>query len=157
MIEAVAIDTAQLEQRLRVVAEARSWLRTPYHNHGRIKGAGVDCAQLLIAVYEATSLVPAPDVGVYPPDWHLHRSEERYLGWMDRYCLRVDEPMIGDVAMFRFGRCVSHAGIISVAGSGTWSMVHSYFGVGVLEEELVNGGPLASRLDSFWTLKAWAD
>lgn len=146
-------------QRHRVVLEARTWLRTPYINHGRVKGAGVDCAQLLLAVYDAVGLVPAPDVGRYAPDWHLHRSEEQYLGWVERYCVRVLEPRAGDVALFRFGRCVSHGGIIS---DGGWRdnrpprMIHSYNGSGVLEEELIPQGALMPRLDSYWSLKRWA-
>jgi cell wall-associated NlpC family hydrolase len=30
--------------RAAVVAEARSWLGTPFHHQGRVKAAGVDCA-----------------------------------------------------------------------------------------------------------------
>ncbi len=33
-----------------VVRTARTWLGTPYHHQGRLKGVGVDCAGLLIGV-----------------------------------------------------------------------------------------------------------
>lgn len=34
------------EQRAAVAQEALAWLGTPYHHHARIKGVGVDCAQI---------------------------------------------------------------------------------------------------------------
>lgn len=37
----------ELQQRAAVIAEAESWLSTPYHHEARIKGHGVDCAQIL--------------------------------------------------------------------------------------------------------------
>ena len=36
--------------RAAVVAEAIAWLGTPYHHRARIKGVGVDCAQLALGV-----------------------------------------------------------------------------------------------------------
>lgn len=45
-------------QRQAVVAEAKTWIGTGFHHEARIKGAGVDCAQLLIAVFSACGFVP---------------------------------------------------------------------------------------------------
>ena len=67
-------------ERAAVVACARQWLRTPYHHRGRVKGAGVDCAMLLAEVYAEAGLVAPLAIPHYPPDWHLHRDAERYLG-----------------------------------------------------------------------------
>ena len=39
------MDKLELAQRLAVVAEAESWLGTPYHHEARIKGHGVDCVE----------------------------------------------------------------------------------------------------------------
>lgn len=36
---------------LQAVAEAITWLGTPYHHQGRVKGVGVDCGTLLCEVY----------------------------------------------------------------------------------------------------------
>ena len=62
--------SAQLRQE--IIDEAATWLRTPYHHAAAIKGAGVDCAQILIEVYAAVGLADKPDVGNYAPDWMLH-------------------------------------------------------------------------------------
>ena len=70
----------QTAERAAVMACARAWLRTPYHHRGRVKGAGVDCAMLLAEVYAEAGLVAPLAIPHYPPDWHLHRDAERYLG-----------------------------------------------------------------------------
>jgi cell wall-associated NlpC family hydrolase len=95
-----------------IIKEAESWLCTPYHHHAAVKGAGVDCAQILIEVYSAIGLAEKVDVGYYPSDWMLHRSEERYLGWIEKYCHQVTNPLMGDIVLFKFGRCFSHSGIV---------------------------------------------
>ena len=51
-----------------VVAEACTWLHTPYHHRGRLKGIGVDCAQFPLQVYAACSLIDLFAPGDYPPD-----------------------------------------------------------------------------------------
>lgn len=111
------------EQRQRVVEEAKTWLLTPYHHKAAVKGAGVDCAQILLEVYYAAGLTDKRvDVGDYPMDWMMHRSEEQYLGWLYKYGHEVKEPLPGDVVIYKFGRCFSHAGIII-----DWpTIIHSY-------------------------------
>lgn len=102
------------EVRLRkaIISEAESFLGTPYHHMGAVKGAGIDCAKILIEVYAAVGLAERPDVGYYPSDWMLHRSEERYLGWIEKFCTEVQTPAMGDIVLFRFGRCFSHSGMV---------------------------------------------
>lgn len=135
-----------------VLTEARAWLGTPYHPHGRLKGVGVDCANLLCCVYEAARVVPAIDPGFYNTGWHLHRNEEMFLDWIDRAGGRqVETPQPGDLAVWRFGRTYSHGGIIS---SDDGLVIHSYLGRGVIETRM-NEEPLASRPARFFTL--WVD
>lgn len=96
-----------------IVAEALTWLDTPYHHLGDVKGFGVDCAMLLVRVFCDTGLVPPFDPRPYAPDWHLHRSEQKFLGYMEQYGHRVEgDPQPGDVPLFQYGRCVSHGGIV---------------------------------------------
>lgn len=104
-------------QRAAVVAEAKTWLGTPYHPEGRIKGAGVDCATIIYATYRAAGLAPEIDIAHYPHDWHLHRGTERYLSYILPYAREVAGPpqrmpQPGDIVMWRFGRCFSHGAIV---------------------------------------------
>ena len=133
--------------RQEVVNEAKSWIGTPYHHMGRVKGVGVDCGQLLIEVYHAVGLIPQIDTGYYPSDWHFHRSEERYLGWVESYAKPTETPQAGDVALFRFGRCISHGGIFVDDNT----IIHAYLGQGCVYANL-SDAELKGRLVSVYTL-----
>lgn len=101
-----------MDIREKIVAEAKTWLRTPYHHNARVKSAGVDCAQILLAVYEQVGLVSDVVLSPYTPDWHLHRSEEMYVERLTTYALQVETPEPGDIAVFKFGRCFAHGSIV---------------------------------------------
>ncbi|MEO8804635.1 MAG: hypothetical protein ABI433_01020 [Burkholderiaceae bacterium] len=138
----------ELQQRSAVVAEALTWLETPYHHHARIKGVGVDCAQILCAVYEACDLVDHIELGNYPPQWHLHHSEELYLGWLEKVgAHEVQAPALGDIAVYRFGRCFSHGSIVV----GPALVAHSYLRRGVHLSRFTEA-PLAGRPVKFYSL-----
>lgn len=134
--------------RNRIVEEAESWLGTPYHHEGMVKGAGVDCIMILVAVYGKLGLIP-PDVDPrpYPNDWHLHRSTERYLNGVLQYAREVERPDIGDVVLWKFGRAYSHGGIY--VGDGR--IIHSYIGRGVVLDD-INQAELASRDVKYFSL-----
>lgn len=135
--------------RARVIAEAMRWLGTEYHHQGRILGVGVDCATLLCEVYEAAGVIPHVDPTPYPADWHLHRDGERYLGWLERYATLTEYPQPGDVAVWRFGRCFSHAAILC----DNDTIVHSYIGQGVRLERR-DASIFTGRAVKYYTL--WA-
>ena len=130
-----------------VVAEAYTWLGTPYHHQARIKGVGVDCAMLLCEVFEATKLTDRIEPDDYPPDWHLHQGEERYLRYVEQYGVEVTEPKPGDVALFQFGRCISHGALVV-----DWPVViHAYFREGCTVADATQG-TLKGRLRKFYTM-----
>ena len=141
-------------QRAAVVAEARSWIGTPYHNCADIQGVGVDCGMLLVRVFVDTGLCPTFDPRPYPIDWHLHRSDERYLGFIFDRGREVAEPQPGDVMMLRYGRSYSHGGIIT--RSVPLTIVHAFHPARrVLEEEIARNGVLSDatrnpRFFSYW-------
>lgn len=64
----------------RVLTEALSWQGTPWHHQGRVKGVGVDCLMFLAEVYERAGVIPHADPGNYARDWHMHRSDELFMG-----------------------------------------------------------------------------
>lgn len=144
----------EAEARAAVLAEARSWLRTPYHHAAKIKGVGVDCATLLIAVYASVGLIEPIDPGYYPPDWALHKDEERYLGWVEKVAKPIETPQPADIALWQFGRSYSHGAIVVA-----WpQIIHAQVGVGCTLGEgnadwLVNkikGEPRPVRFYSLW-------
>lgn len=101
----------------KIVQAAKSWVNTPYHHQARIKGVGVDCAQLIAGV--------AIDIGVfghniclpqdYSPEWHLHNKEEMLLAHLKEFgCIEksVQDTQPGDILGFKMGRCVGHLGLM---------------------------------------------
>ena len=134
----------------RIVAETRRWIGTPYHHAADILGTGVDCAMLPVRVFTALGLLPADlEPRPYPPDWHLHRSDEKYLGWVEQYGVKVDEPQTGDLALFKFGRCLSHGGIVDQIIPEI-TMIHADRDAGHVERAEVRRW--ADRLAGYWRI-----
>lgn len=98
--------------RERIIQEAIEWLGTPFHCGSRIKGVGVDCAQLLAAVYHEVGLIAYIPITYYPPQWFIHHDEERLLIEVEKYAKPIEVPQKGDIAIWKYARCYSHAGII---------------------------------------------
>lgn len=131
-----------------ITDEAQTWLGTPYHHQGRVKGKGVDCGMLLCEVYQAVGLIPFIDPRPYPSDWHLHQMEQKYLAWVSEYADKVEQPQAGDIVLYHFGKCISHAGIVI-----EWPMIiHAYNGQGCVLSDGTKG-KLCSRLAGFWRVR----
>lgn len=118
-----------------VVAEARSWLRTPYHKGARVKGAGVDCGTILFEVYRVAGFISAEDQKVFEQlvpikqDWFCHTTEEKYIKLVLRHAHKVLEDISyatlkaapGNVAVTHHspdGKIWNHGGLIT-----KWPMV----------------------------------
>jgi NlpC/P60 family putative phage cell wall peptidase len=116
-------------RRAAVIAEAQSWIGTPFHHAARVKGAGVDCLMLLAEVYERAGVAPHIEPPFYVPDWHMHRDAERYMEGLIAYAREIEgPPEPGDIALFRFGRTFSHGAIVT-----EWRrLIHAYWAVGVV-------------------------
>jgi cell wall-associated NlpC family hydrolase len=125
---------SEQDERQRVIEIARTYLRTPYHPEGRLKGVGVDCLTLLVNTYEEAKLIDQVKVPHYPPDFMQHRSEEKYLNGLLDYSKEVEAPQPGDIALWKFGRCFSHAAIVI-----EWpKIIHAQVKVGVVEDNVEN-------------------
>lgn len=133
--------------RTAVVAEAESWIGTPFHHQGRIKGAGVDCLMLLAEVFERAGVAGHIDPPFYVPDWHLHRDAERYMEGLLDYARPIGGlPRPGDIALFKFGRTFSHGAIVA-----DWPrLIHAYWQLGVVWGDAALY-PLAGRAVRFFT------
>jgi cell wall-associated NlpC family hydrolase len=116
-VTAVTLTAAQAATRAALVQAAQQWVGTPYRHHGAVQGVGVDCASLLHEVYVSAGVIPRQELGAYPRDWHLHNTEERFLGWLANLGGQpTTQPLPGDVAVWQFGQCFSHGGIVTGDG-----------------------------------------
>lgn len=147
----------------KVVAEVRSWVRTPYHHDAKVKGAGVDCAQVILQTFINVGIIDPVDISGYTHDWHLHRNEEAYLAVVESYLdPLVDEEFSfndrpdfvagpGDVVVWRVGRTFSHGAIVT-----DWPrIVHSYYPARMVEEIDLTGTPIAKRVMRAYTYRGY--
>jgi NlpC/P60 family putative phage cell wall peptidase len=136
------------EERAAIVAEARTWLGTRYHHLGDVKGHGVDCAMILVRVYCDLGFAPKFDPRPYPEQWYFHHSEEKYLAWIEKYCVRIEEKdtQPADLIIYQFGRCASHGAIIL----DSELMLHSYRPTGCVEIRERRAPLIHGKVHSYW-------
>ena len=116
----------------RVIAEARSWIRTPYRHQASLKGVGCDCLGLLRGVWRhvmgAEPELPPP----YSPDW-AEAGADTLVAAARRHLVEIDAAafMPGDVLLFRWRDALSakHCAIATSAET----MIHAHDGASVAE------------------------
>lgn len=135
-------------EREAVVAAARGWIGTPFHDGAALKGVGVDCAQLVRAVALETGLRTAIEpTGVYSHQWMLHRDDDRLVEFIKRYAGEVAEgdAREGDLVVYRVGRAFAHVAILSGGGK----IVHAHKTSGCVIETGIGDYDLGER-DKRW-------
>lgn len=120
-----------------IVAEARTWVGTPWVHQHRVKGHAVDCVGLVIGVARNLGLVPADfDVNGYSrmPDGHLLALCAQHMTPVAR-----DAMQPGDVVVVAVEHDPQHMGILTPYPGGRLAMIHATsVGVrGVVESRLV--------------------
>jgi NlpC/P60 family putative phage cell wall peptidase len=121
-----------------VVAEARTWIGTPWQHQAHAKGIGADCAGLIGGVAVALGLVPADwwDTAAAPHAGYSRQpSGDGLLRVLDRFMLRISTAAVqpGDVAVMRFRRDPQHLGIVVPYAAGGLALVHAMNGGAVRE------------------------
>ena len=120
----------------RVIAAARSWLGTPYHDQASVRGVGCDCLGLARGTWRevvGTETLPVPP---YSRDWGETGSSEVLGDSAAPVMIRINPTDAGPgaVVLFRMrtAASVKHVGILT----GAESFTHSYERLGVIEEPL---------------------
>lgn len=125
--------------RARIVAEARSWLGTPYQQQASLRGVGCDCLGLVRGVWRAVVGGEPEPLPPYGADWAEAGGEELLLGAVGRWFIEAaaGEPRVGDLLLFRMHPAapIKHAAILSAEGPGA-RMIHAYWGRTVVENAL---------------------
>jgi cell wall-associated NlpC family hydrolase len=118
--------------REQIVREAWTWVRTPYHPSARIKGVGVDCAQLLYMVFNSFGLIPDMPPEAKSSRWFVSNKDQSYLTTILTLAKEITESEVGpgDIVLFRQPnyQVFHHAGIVV-----DWphSIIHAVRNVGV--------------------------
>lgn len=145
---------SEAEQRAAVVAVARSWKGTPFHHEGTVKGrrGGVDCGQSIRLVFEEAVGLEPRAVDQYPAQWHMHRSEERYIDEvLARGAVEIDETQVqaGDIVVYKCGRTFSHGGIVLEPWPGL--IAHAVNGHGFIYSHGTDDGFVRGRERRYFT------
>lgn len=122
---------------LAVVAEALSWVGTPYRHQGSRKGVACDCLGLVRGVWRAMYGAEPEKAGSYSKDWAEAGGKERLLDAAAAYfrVCAADDLVAGRLVLFRWrpGIPAKHAGILA----SRTSFIHAYEGQAVTVSALV--------------------
>jgi NlpC/P60 family putative phage cell wall peptidase len=120
-----------------ILAEARSWLATPYRHQASQKGAGADCLGLVRGIWRALVGEEPESLPAYTPDW-VERSGQETLRdagarWLQSVPLQKIAP--GDVILFRMdaGSPAKHCAILDDGDQ----IIHAYWGRAVVVSRFV--------------------
>ncbi|ACC76158.1 NlpC/P60 family protein [Paraburkholderia phymatum] len=104
--------------RAQFVAEARTWLGTPFMHQGRLRGVGCDCIGLVIGTAQALGLTDF-DITDYGrrPDGRVRPTMETQLDWT-----APAEAQAGDVLLFAWAASPIHVAIMTDESH----MIHAY-------------------------------
>ncbi len=121
----------------RIVAEALSWVGTPYRHQGARKGVGCDCLGLLIGVWHAVYGTVPEQPEPYAADWAEAGGGDRFLEAARRHCREkpLGQARAGDLLLFRWRAHLpaKHAAILISPAT----FVHAYEGSAVVVSPLV--------------------
>jgi cell wall-associated NlpC family hydrolase len=126
---------------MKLIEEALTWLDTPYHHQACLKGVGVDCVNLIVAVGQEAGVLGAVVIEPYNLQWQLHSRDELLLNQLKKYGCRsvelVDPELIepGLIVTFKYGRADSHAGI--TIGNGEF--IHAAIDYGRVVRSPISG------------------
>lgn len=114
-----------VSQRLLLIEEARTWLGTPYHKRGLIKGAGCDCYSFVILCLQSIGLALDNDFPVHGDDWWTNCTDQEYFKRIMKFASEkvrgtglwgtLTEAQPGDIALVRCNRqsqIFNHGGIV---------------------------------------------
>ena len=116
-----------------IVAEARSWIGTPYRHQASLKGVGCDCLGLVRGIWRALHGDEPERMPPYARDWAEASLRETLAEAGARHLIPVarESMQAGDVVLFRWraGLLAKHAAILT----SETSMVHAHDGAAVAE------------------------
>ena len=105
--------------RTSIVAEARSWIGTPYRHQASLKGVGCDCLGLVRGVWRAVIGNEPERAPPYGRDWAEASGDEAFARAARTHLIEIEPAQIlpGDVVLFRYAQRypAKHAAIVTDA------------------------------------------
>lgn len=120
-----------------ILAEAMTWLGTPYRHQGSRKGVGCDCLGLVRGVWRAVYGGEPERPGPYSPDWAETGTGDPLIEAARRHCKERPLPQArpGDLLVFRWRihHAAKHLGILLPGDR----FLHAYEGHAVTVSPLI--------------------
>lgn len=133
---------ADIVTRSDIVAEARSWIDTPYRHQASLKGAGADCLGLIRGVYRTFCGPEKDPVTPYSPNWAEETGQETLRDAARRHLVEIEAVPFRDGTLLQEGDVIlirvkdrgpaKHAAI----ASGPDTIIHAYDRHAVAENTL---------------------
>lgn len=142
----------ELLQRAHVLAVARTWIGTPFHDNAGVKGVGVDCAHLLAAVAVEAGLIAPFAIEHYSPQFMLHRDAPLFESYVRRFAHEIDAASVkpADIVLYKVGRSFAHGAFVVDWPS---AVIHAFKIFGLVAETPAFEADLSGRevkFFSFW-------
>jgi len=119
-----------------VIAAARAWLGTPYHDQASLRGVGCDCLGLARGVWRDVVGAEAQAIPPYSRDWGETSDREVLADGARAMMIEVPVAEIGPGALVLFRMApraiAKHVGILTAPDR----FIHAYDRLGVIEEAL---------------------
>lgn len=133
-----------------VIAEARTWLGTPFRHQGRIKGRGADCIGFPWGVARDLNLLPDIDLDSPKVKPYLGYGKapvpSKFLGALAEHLVRIEfaDVLPADLILFRGKLYPNHLAIVTDVG-----IIHSSAEHGKVVEHGVDAKLKSKRLRAF--------
>ncbi|OZA19106.1 MAG: peptidase [Rhodobacterales bacterium 17-64-5] len=119
-----------------VIAAARAWLGTPYHDQASLRGVGCDCLGLARGVWRDVVGAEPQAIPPYSRDWGETGAHEVLADGARAIMIEITvaEKGSGVLVLFRMApRAIAkHVGILTTPNH----FIHAYDRLGVIEEAL---------------------
>lgn len=120
------MEASSVVDRAAIIAEARTWIGTPYHHQASTKGAGCDCLGLVRGVWRAVYGEEPEEPPPYSRDWAEAHRQETLADAAARHMVPVAiaDMQLGDVPLFALNERApaKHCAILTEPDR----MIHSY-------------------------------
>ena len=119
-----------------VIAAARAWLGTPYHDQASLRGVGCDCLGLARGVWRDVVGTEPQAIPPYSRDWGETGAREVLADGARAMMIEIPLAQIGPGALVLFRMApraiAKHVGILTASDR----FIHAYDRLGVIEEAL---------------------
>ena len=122
----------------KLASAAASWLGTPFVPHAQMRGAGVDCIHLCVAIYQEAGFMDSFTPPRYTIDAGAHQAESQILDWLSShrdfvpvFASAADKEDVleallpGDLLVFKIGVSEHHCAVLL----GRKKFIHARAGV----------------------------